>query len=72
MVGAFNEDKQCKRMGTVGFLFWRVGHGKRLEVGEVKEFSLAGKIQIMDRDVQWYSIIFNHVNSRTRMAGFGS
>lgn len=39
-------------------------------MGDVKEFGLAGKIQTMDRDAQWYSIIVNHMDSR--MPRFGS
>lgn len=33
------------------FLLLKVGHGRRLEVGEVKRFTVAHKNQEMDEDV---------------------
>lgn len=51
MLGTFVKDQECRRMGNISFLFWRVGH-KRKPEGEVKEFSLARMSQLMDGDIQ--------------------
>lgn len=51
ILAAFNEDKECWRT-DIRFLFQKVGHERRLEVGEVKRFSLAHKNQEMDGYVQ--------------------
>lgn len=50
-LAAFNEDKECRRT-DICFLFQKVGHERRLEVGEVKRFSLAQKNQEMGGYVQ--------------------
>ena len=51
ILAAFNEDKECRRM-DICFLFQKVGHERRLGVGEVKRFSLAQKNQEMNGNVQ--------------------
>lgn len=52
MLGTFIKYQECRRMGNIRFLFWRVGHKRKPEVGEVKEFSLAHVSQLMDGDIQ--------------------
>ena len=51
VLGGFNEDKECRRTENTSFLLQKVGHGRRLEVGEVKRFVVAHKNREMDGDV---------------------